>query len=287
MRTIVSRLIRFKSSIAQTRIVSASSSYSGGGRYLSTDSNKIDEPFNVEEAETVHVPPPPTEKLLVLGGNGFVGSHVCKEALDRGLSVSSLSRSGKSFLQESWATRVTWHQGNLLSSDSLKDALDGVTSVISCVGGFGSNSYMYKINGTANINAIRAASEKGVKRFVYISAADFGLANYLLSGYYEGKVSNSFFIPLFGIILRPGFIYGTRSVGSMKIPLGVFGSPMEMVLQQAKPLNQLPLVGPLFTPPVNVESVAKVAVRAATDPVFPPGIVDVHGIQRYSQQKSR
>jgi nucleoside-diphosphate-sugar epimerase len=46
----------------------------------------------VEEAETVHVPPPPTEKLLVLGGNGFVGSHVCKEALDRGLSVSSLSR---------------------------------------------------------------------------------------------------------------------------------------------------------------------------------------------------
>ncbi|EOA21046.1 hypothetical protein CARUB_v10001385mg, partial [Capsella rubella] len=287
MRTIVSRLIRYKSSLSQSRFVSATS----GGRYLSTDSNKIDEPFNVEEAETVHVPPPPTEKLLVLGGNGFVGSHVCKEALDRGLSVSSLSRSGRSSLKESWATRVTWHQGNLLSSDLLKDALEGVTSVISCVGGFGSNSYMYKINGTANINAIRAASEKGVKRFVYISAADFGLANYLLSGYYEGKrAAETELLTRFaygGIILRPGFIYGTRSVGSMKIPLGVFGSPMEMVLQQAKPLNQLPLVGPLFTPPVNVESVAKVAVRAATDPVFPPGIVDVHGIQRYSQQKSR
>ena len=121
--------------------------------------------------------------------------------------------------------------GNLLSSDLLKDALDGVTSVvcffllhqcrkiddflfyffglvsyafeslqISCVGGFGSNSYMYKINGTANINAIRAASEKGVKRFVYISAADFGLAKYLLSGYYEGKVSSNNFLhsPFFG-----------------------------------------------------------------------------------------
>lgn len=57
------------------------------------------------------------------------------------------------------------------------------------------------------------------------------------------------------------------------------------VLQYAKPLNQVPLVGPLFTPPVSVNSVAKVAVRAATDPVFPPGIVDVHGIRRYSQQK--
>lgn len=39
--------------------------------------------------------------------------------------------------------------------------LDSYMIQISCVGGFGSNSYMYKINGTANINAIRAASEKG------------------------------------------------------------------------------------------------------------------------------
>lgn len=59
------------------------------------------------------------------------------------------------------------------------------------------------------------------------------------------------------------------------------------VLQHAKPLNQLPLVGSLFTPPVNVTAVAKVAVRAATDPVFPPGIIDVYGILRYSQQKSK
>jgi hypothetical protein len=57
------------------------------------------------------------------------------------------------------------------------------------------------------------------------------------------------------------------------------------VLQHAKPLKQLPLVGPLFTPPVNVTTVMKVAVRAATDPVFPPGIVDVYGILRYSQQQ--
>lgn len=31
-------------------------------------------------------------QLLVLGGSGFVGSHVCKEALDKGLVVSSLNR---------------------------------------------------------------------------------------------------------------------------------------------------------------------------------------------------
>jgi len=34
------------------------------GRNLCTDSNKVDEPFKVEEAETVNVPPPPTEKVF-------------------------------------------------------------------------------------------------------------------------------------------------------------------------------------------------------------------------------
>ncbi|XP_075109494.1 uncharacterized protein At1g32220, chloroplastic-like isoform X1 [Nicotiana tabacum] len=297
----MSRLIQARFSLSRFSSVASSRNV----RFLSSESNKTDEPFKVEkatesnkrddsfkveEAETVNMPPPPTEKLLVLGGNGFVGSHVCKEALDRGLTVASLSRTGRSSIQDSWANNIIWHQGNLLSTDSWKDALKGVTSVISCVGGFGSNSYMYKINGTANINAIRAASEEGVKRFVYISAADFGVANYVLQGYYEGKRAAETELltryPYGGIILRPGFIYGTRRVGSMKLPLGVVGSPLEMILQRAKPLSQIPLVGPLFTPPVNVTAVAKVAVRAATDPVFPPGVIDVYGILRYSQQRS-
>ncbi|GMP28523.1 hypothetical protein CsSME_00004028 [Camellia sinensis var. sinensis] len=287
MKTIVSRLL-FHSHSSSYRLSTVA--VSRNGRLLSTGPNKVDEPFKVEEAETVEVPPPPTEKLLVLGGNGFVGSHICREALKRGLNVYSFSRSGRPSVHESWMNRVFWHQGNLLSSDSLKNALNGVTSVISCVGGFGSNAHMYKINGTANVNAIRAAAEQGVKRFVYVSAADFSLANFLLQGYYEGKKAAETELmirfPYGGVILRPGFIHGTRQVGSMKLPLGVVGAPLEMVLQHAKPLNQIPLVGPLFTPPVNVNSVARVAVRAATDPVFPPGIIDVYGILRYSQQKS-
>ncbi|KAF9624765.1 hypothetical protein IFM89_013846 [Coptis chinensis] len=252
MKTSMSRLIH--SSLPKLY----AAGFSRNGRLLSTT---VDQAFKVEEAETVNVPPPPSDKLLVLGGNGFVGSHVCKQALDRGLSVASLSRSGRSSIKDSWASNVDWHQGNLLMPDSLQDAMKGVTFVISCVG--------------------------GVKRFVYVSAADFGLVNYLLQGYYEGKraAETELFtrFPYGGVILRPGFIHGTRQVGSMKVPLGIIGAPMEMVLQHAKPLNRVPLVGPLFTPPVSVTAVAKVAVRAATDPVFPPGIMDVYGILRHSQ----
>ena len=34
---------------------------------------------------------------------------------------------------------------------------------------------------------------------------------------------------LSGVILRPGFIHGTRHVGNVKVPLGIIGSPLEMV----------------------------------------------------------
>ncbi|CAN6195629.1 unnamed protein product [Urochloa humidicola] len=316
MRSAVARLIRSASS-ETSRLSSSPVLLKTGNAFFSnatpSDPKNVEEPFKVEEAETVKVTPPSPDKLLVLGGSGFVGSHVCKEALDRGFVVSSVNRSGKPSISESWADKVIWNQGNLLEPASFKDAMDDVSAVISCVGGFGSNSTMYKINGTANINAIKAAAEKGlemppqeykhsyasigsrlqglprsVKRFVYVSAADFGLVNYLLKGYYEGKrAAEAELLSKFtygGVILRPGFIHGTRQVGSVKIPLGLVGAPMQMVLQNAKPLARLPLVGPLLTPPVSVTSVAKVAVRAATDPVFPPGIVDVHGIIRYSEQ---
>ncbi|KAK3212136.1 hypothetical protein Dsin_016842 [Dipteronia sinensis] len=285
MKTIVSRLLHSHTQASLQRLYTMA--LSRNGRLLSTDSNRKNDSFKAEEAEMPDVKSPSVEKLLVLGGNGFVGTHICREALERGLTVSSLSRSGRSSLQDSWADNVVWHQGNLLSPDSLKHKLTGVDSVISCVGGFGSNSHMYKINGTANINAVRAAAEQGVKRFAYLSAADLGFINYILQGYYEGKRATekelTTKLPYGGVILRPGFIHGTRRVGKMKLPLSIIGAPLEMILQHAKLLTKIPLIGPLFIPPVSVTSVAKVAVTAATDSAFPPGIVDVYSILQHSQ----
>ncbi|CAN0880386.1 Uncharacterized protein At1g32220, chloroplastic [Linum grandiflorum] len=225
-------------------------------------------------------------QLLVLGGNGYVGSHVCRRALDEGLTVSSLSRSGRASLQDSWAERIVWHKGDLLQPDSLKNVFNGITSVISCVGGFGSHSHMYDINGSANIHAITAAAEQGVKRFVYISAADFGLVNKLLRGYYDGKRSTETTLmkkfPQSGVILRPGFIHGVRRVGRHNLNLSIIGAPLEKVLQHARILTKIPLIGPLFIPPISAVSVAKVAVEASTRSDFPAGIVDVYAMRKMS-----
>jgi hypothetical protein len=47
----------------------------------------------IADAATVAAPElAPRRKLVVLGGNGFVGSAVCREALQMGLPVVSVNR---------------------------------------------------------------------------------------------------------------------------------------------------------------------------------------------------
>ena len=91
-------------------------------------------------------PPPSPHKLLVLGGSGFVGSHVCKEALERGFVVSSLNRSGKPSISESWADKVIWNQGNLLEPASLEDSMDGVSAVVCLTSFLPSNMLISLLN---------------------------------------------------------------------------------------------------------------------------------------------
>lgn len=240
-----------------------------------------------EEAQPVEDEKPRT-KLLVLGGNGFVGSAVCREALSTGHEVLSLNRSGPPGVRDPWVGQVDWIRGNVLEVDSWRGALHDVSAVISCIGAFGSNDFMRKINGDANREAARAAAEEGVKRFVYVSAHNVGLPPFVLRGYFEGKKAAEEAVrqhfPYSGVVLRPAMIHGTRQVGSFGLPLSLVGAPLEMVLKNMKSLSKLPVVGPALVPPVKVTAVAKAAVKAATNNAVPPGVIDVWGILRHGDR---
>ena len=241
-------------------------------------------PVEPVEAEPIESKSGERKKLLVLGGNGYVGTHVCKEALAKGVPVASLSRSGRPGVLEPWSDEVEWVKGDLFHPASWRTALDDVSAVISCVGGFGSNEQMRKINGGANVEAIRAAADAGVERFVFVSAHDFGLPGFVLRGYCEGKRAAEDELlkkfPYSGVILRPGFIHGVRQVGSVKLPLNAIGSPLELLLKNVKAASRIPVVGKLLVPPVKAVTVAKAAVRSATENSVPPGVMDVWGIMR-------
>ncbi|TFK54768.1 NAD-P-binding protein [Heliocybe sulcata] len=89
------------------------------------------------------------QKILVVGGNGFIGSAVCKAALARGMQVTSISSSGRPYRTPkghtpAWASKVQiprcvhsrlyWQKGNALKPDTYAHILPGVTAVVHTLG---------------------------------------------------------------------------------------------------------------------------------------------------------
>ncbi|KAG9019659.1 hypothetical protein FRB90_012005 [Tulasnella sp. 427] len=77
--------------------------------------------------------------ILVVGGNGFLGSAVCRRALAKGLEVASISSSGQPFRTPkghvpSWTDKVKWHAASALEPSSYASLLDGKTAVVHTLG---------------------------------------------------------------------------------------------------------------------------------------------------------
>ena len=70
---------------------------------------------------------PPRRQILVVGGNGFVGSAVCEEAVKRGFQVMSMSRSGRpARSKESWMDSVEWIKADALKPETYNLSLKAV-----------------------------------------------------------------------------------------------------------------------------------------------------------------
>ncbi|KAL5861944.1 hypothetical protein ACOSQ4_003240 [Xanthoceras sorbifolium] len=214
-----------------------------------------------------------SERVVVLGGSGFVGSAICKAAVTKGIEVVSLSRSGRTTYPGSWVDQVTWISGDVFYAN-WDEVLVGATAVVSTIGGFGSDEQMRRINGEANVVAVGAAKDFGIPKFILTSVHDYNLPSFLLSsGYFTGKRKAESEVlskyPNSGVVLRPGFIYGKRKVDGFEIPLDLIGEPLERILSATesftKPLSSLPASDLLLAPPVSVDEFALAVINAIKD----------------------
>jgi len=209
-------------------------------------------------------------KVVVLGGRGYVGSHIVQKLSDMA-AVSSISSINRSNAANNASSKVSLIQADVSKDyDSLKKEFENATAIISTIGAFGTNEQMLEINGNVNIRAIKLAKEyPNIKRFVYVSTVANNLPEFVLRGYFQGKKnSENELTALYGkdgYILKPSFVYGNRAVGTMKIPLGLVGKPMELALNLPglNKLKDLPGMNAIFTPPISVETVASAAALAA------------------------
>ncbi|WP_309065359.1 NAD(P)-dependent oxidoreductase [Microbacterium sp.] len=68
-------------------------------------------------------------RIVVVGGTGYAGSHIVREAVSRGHEVVSISRT----TPDEPVDGVAYVQGSVLDIDALGDVFDGADAVISAV----------------------------------------------------------------------------------------------------------------------------------------------------------
>ncbi|KAI4206518.1 MAG: hypothetical protein LQ348_000913 [Seirophora lacunosa] len=82
------------------------------------------------------------KRIVVCGGNGFLGSRICKVAVGRGWDVTSFSRSGEptwssvtsSPVPPPWSTSVSWQKADLLKPATYKSLLKDADAVVHSMG---------------------------------------------------------------------------------------------------------------------------------------------------------
>ena len=123
------------------------------------------------------------KQILVIGGAGFIGSHVVEELLKTGVAgvtvYDNLTRGKVSNLIESLSDprcRVFADGGDVRDTDVLRKAMDGIDGVVHLAAmwllhckDYPRTAFEVNIGGTFNV--LEACAQAGVKRLVYSSSA--------------------------------------------------------------------------------------------------------------------
>ena len=125
------------------------------------------------------------QKILVVGGAGYIGSHVVKALRDAGKSPVVFDNMS-SGLQENLLPGIPFIPGDILEPEQLESAMEGVDSIIhlaalKAAGESMTEPEKYAENNLCGtVNLLNAATAANVKNFVFSSsAAVYGEPQYL------------------------------------------------------------------------------------------------------------
>ncbi|MEI7515382.1 MAG: complex I NDUFA9 subunit family protein [Betaproteobacteria bacterium] len=109
--------------------------------------------------------------ILVLGGTGFVGSHVCEKLIRAGLRVTVLTRRAHNARAIQHLPALTVLECNVHNEAALTQALSGVDAVVNLVAVLhGSAAKFERVHVALPAAIARACQLQGVRHLVHVSA---------------------------------------------------------------------------------------------------------------------
>ena len=157
--------------------------------------------------------------ILLIGGNGFVGKELIKQATNKSLNISYLSRNK---IVDIDFKNIHWIQGDIFSIDNI-NIEEKFDIAIHLVGTIKNKQLYKKLNTESAAKSLQLCSKYNIKKLVYFSAKG-GFADY-----YNSKKNAEQFIEQSTIdylIVRPGLMYGTNRLSSYfnVIPIKLFAT---------------------------------------------------------------
>jgi dihydroflavonol-4-reductase len=111
--------------------------------------------------------------ILVIGANGFLGTHVLQQLSDKNVLIKATFRSMPK-LAFANTNNVTWQQCDILDVDKLDDIMQGITQVYHCAntisfnGGDSQGMMHNNVEGTANV--VDACLRNGIQKLLFVSS---------------------------------------------------------------------------------------------------------------------
>ena len=140
----------------------------------------VDACERIRDAAFAAAPPPRPARpavetkadIAILGGTGFIGSHLVRGCLDAGLTVTVMARSVRGLPAQFDDPRIQVLRGDIRDPDAVARAVAGAPVVVNLAHGGGGGSYAEihaAMVGGAEIVA-RAAQQAGARRLVHVGS---------------------------------------------------------------------------------------------------------------------
>jgi len=222
-----------------------------------------------------------SRNILVIGGSGYIGSHLIPRLLEKGHKIRCLVRDRRKITSNSWFNEIEVCDGDVLDSTSLERAFQNIDIVYYLVHSMGSRKGDFaQLDRLAAENAGSMATAAKVGRIIYLGGLgrrDDKQSVHLKSRHEVGDILRTSGVPV--TEFRAAVIIGAGSLS------------FEMIHHLA---NRLPvMICPRWvltrTQPISIEDVLTYMVAAITSPASTGRIIDIGGpeILTYRQMMLR